>query len=573
MRDTVVRVVGLSKNYTLDYGERVRALENVSFDLQRNEVLGIIGKSGGGKTTLIRVLRGAEPFDGGEIWINEVHLTPEASEDDMRKVREITAIHLQRSFGLWATSTLENVVRRLYALETGDETAPLPLEDSVEYGKLKEEGEKVLKAVMLDHKANHPAHTLSGGEKQRLVLARQLAIAGRRPKILLLDEPVTMSCPATKQVALDWLKSIRDQFDVSIIVASHLPILLKYVADRLIWLERGVLAVGQPGEVIDKFLARMEAQIPLKPIPKPRRTIVRVKDLSKSYRAETFEESFRIKGLNFEIYDGEILSIVGPSGVGKTVLTRLLSGLELPDEGKIIYRLGRAATNIAKFGYKTMMTRRRIGVVHQELDLAYHATVKDLASARLGIKGEKALLMAKTRAKELGLKEGVVDLIYRLGDYPERVMGEKLEELKLEKEVIKELFPLAPWENVHKVLEPMFCVFNLPMHLLDRKSHELSSGERIKVAIALELLSRPKVLFLDEPFGDLDPVTLRSLSNVLKLINREFKVTIVLVSHHVDFVKEVAHRAILMKEGEIAEVGDPMKICELFLRESHSFMG
>ena len=573
MREAVVRVINLFKNYTLENGKKVKALENVSFDLYRNEILGIIGRSGGGKTTLIRVLRGTEPFDGGEIWINDVHLTPEVLESEVRKVRETTAIHLQRSFGLWATSTLDNVLRRLYALETSDETAPLPPEGTAEYQKLREEGEKILKAVMLDQKANHPAHTLSGGEKQRLVLARQLAMAGRGAKILLLDEPVTMSCPATKHVALDWLKNIRDQFDVSTIVTSHLPALLRYVADRVIWLEGKVVAAGKPEEIIDKFLARMEVQIPLKPIPKPKRTIVRVQDVTKSYRAETFEEPFRMKGLNFEIYDGEILSIIGPSGVGKTVLIRLLSGLELPDKGKIIYRLGRAAANIAKLGYKTMLVRRRIGVVHQELDLVYHATVKDLASARLGIKGEKALLVAKTRAKELGLKGGLVDLIYRLGDYPERVMSEKLEELKLEKEVIKGLFPVAPWEDVRKVLEPMFRVFKLPLHLSDRKSHELSSGEKIRVAIALELLSRPKLLFLDEPFGDLDPVTLRSLSNVLKLINHEFEVTLVLVSHHVDFVKEVAHRAILMKEGEIVEVGDPMKICERFLSESHSFMG
>ena len=568
--DTTVRVLNLSKSYPLKCGGKVRALENVSFDLHRREILGIIGRSGGGKTTLIRVLRGVEPFDEGEIWVNGVHLTPSASEADLRKVREMTAIHLQRFFGLWATSTLENVMRRLYALKTGDETGPLPEEDSADFGELKEQSERILEAVMLAHKANHPAHTLSGGEKQRLVLARQLAIAGRKPVILLLDEPATMTCPATKQMALDWIKNVRAQFDVSMIVASHLPALLEYVADRVIWLEKGILAVGKPEQIIDEFLTQMEPPIPLKPMPKSKRTIVRVQDLTKSYRAEIFEDTFEMKRVNFEIYDGEILAVIGPSGVGKTVLIRLLSGLELPEEGKVIYKLGKPVTDITKLGYKTLMTRRRIGVVHQELDLAYHATVRDLASARLGIKGERALVLAKRRAGELGLKEEVVDMIYRLGDYPERVMSEKIEGLKLEKEVIRELFPVAPWEAVSGVLEPTFRIFNLPIELLDRRSHELSSGEKIRVAIALELLSRPKVLFLDEPFGDLDPITLRGLANVLKLVNREFKVTIVLVSHHVDFVKEVAHRAILMKGGKIVEEGDPVGVCERFVKESRA---
>lgn len=569
-RDAIVRVVNLSKDYILEGGGKLRALENVSFNLYQNEVLGFIGRSGGGKTTLIRVLRGVEPFDEGEIWINDVHLTPKASKDDLRKVREMTVIHLQRSFGLWAASTLENVMRRLYALEMGDETVPLPDEESTDYRGLKEESMRILKAVMLAHKANHPAHTLSGGEKQRLVLARQLAIAGRKPKILLLDEPVTMSCPATKQIALDWIKNIRDQFDVSIIVASHLPALLKYVADRVIWLERRIRAVGKPEEVTDNFLAQMEEPITLKLMPRSKRTIIKVQDLTKTYHAEMLEDTFEMKGLNFEVYNGEILAVIGPSGVGKTVLIRLLSGLELPEEGKIIYKLGKRAVNITKLGYETMMVRRRMGVVHQELDLTYNATVKDLASARLGIKGEKALVLAKKRAKELGLKEEIIDFIHRLGDYPAWEISEKLEKLELKKEVIEDLFPIAPWEVVSEVLGPMLSLLNLPTDSLNRKSYELSSGEQIRVAIALELLSRPKILFLDEPFGDLDPITLRSLSNILKLINKRFKVTIVLVSHHVDFVKEVAHRAILMRGGEIVEEGDPIKICERFIRESQA---
>lgn len=559
--EILLNVKGLYKTYQLEGGGKVEALENVSFELKRGEILGVIGRSGGGKSTLIRILRGSLPFERGEIRIGGITITPSSPPEMVRKLGELTGLHLQRSFGLWEGTVLENVMRRLNALETGDETAPLPPEDSPEFQELRERGRKILERMGLAHKANHPAFTLSGGEKQRLVLARQLPLAGRSP-LLLLDEPVTMTCPATKRQAVDEIKRVREEWGVSVLVASHLPSLLLALSDRVMWLEKRVVEIGAPKEVISHFLSGLEPPLPLSK-PK-RRILLHVRNLRKKYYAEVLRETFELQGVSFSVREGEILSIVGPSGVGKTVLLRLLSGLELPDEGEVIYRMEGKTVDITKLSYRAMEVRRRIGRIHQELDLPYHATVKELAMARVGVKGERALAHAKLRAKELGLKEEVADALYRLTDYPEREAEARLRELGLDMNLVKELFPVAPWQAVSKIIKPTLRLCRLPEEAVERKTFELSWGERIRLAIALELLFRPRILFLDEPFGDLDPLTLRGITNVLKLLNKELGLTMIVVSHHLDFVREVSHRALLLLNGRLVKEGSPEEVIRAF---------
>ncbi len=83
--------------------------------------------------------------------------------------------------------------------------------------------------------------------------------------------------------------------------------------------------------------------------------------------------------------------------------------------------------------------------------------------------------------------------------------------------------------------------------------------------LAITLAHRPEILLLDEPFGDLDPITLRDVTNSLKRINAEFGTTIVLISHHLDFVREVSHRAILIEDGKLISDGKPGPVCDEML--------
>src|SRR3970282_2332926 len=82
----------------------------------------------------------------------------------------------------------------------------------------------------------------------------------------------------------------------------------------------------------------------------------------------------------------------------------------------------------------------------------------------------------------------------------------------------------------------------------------------VRAALAFAFSSKPSILLLDEPFGDLDPITLRDVANSLKNINKTFNTTIIFISHHVDFIREVAQRAILIDKGHIVMDGDPSAV-------------
>ncbi len=124
-----------------------------------------------------------------------------------------------------------------------------------------------------------------------------------------------------------------------------------------------------------------------------------------------------------------------------------------------------------------------------------------------------------------------------------------LESLGLTRDIFKELFPGSLTTEARKFAEPVFELMDLDPSVLTKLPEQLSGGERVRASIAILLAARPRILILDEPFGDIDPITLREVSNAIKKINRELGTTVLLVSHHVDFVREVSHRAILIENG------------------------
>ena len=146
-------------------------------------------------------------------------------------------------------------------------------------------------------------------------------------------------------------------------------------------------------------------------------------------------------------------------------------------------------------------------------------------------------------------------------------MRNKLEKLGLSENIIKLLFPAIVDEFKPKeVLDAL----DLPKEVLQKTPSQLSGGEKVRVAMALQLITKPKILLLDEPFGDLDPITLRDVANYLKKINDEFGTTIVLISHHVELIKEISDRAILIDEGRIILEGNPEEVCDEFITRSNA---
>ena len=544
----MIKVENVSKAYELDDGTKVTALKDVSFEVEEGEILGIMGKSGSGKTTLLRAIRGVEHIDEGSISVGNVKVTSESSQFYYNELKKETAIHLQRSFGIWPDTVRENVLRKLYARRYFDEgDTNFEIAES-EFG---EEADELLEMVSLTHKKDHYASVLSGGEKQRLIMARQLA---KQPKALLLDEPATMACPKTKQEILDAVKKINKELNITVIVISHLPDVQKYLADRVILLEDGeIVDEGSADDICDKFMDGMDDIVDIDNISIDE-DVIQVNDLYKRFYLLTGGEVLQIEDVNFTVQKENILSIIGPSGAGKTVLLRMLGGLEDPDKGEVLYKIGDdewADVDIPGMG--RMKIRSQLGFMHQEFALSHYATVLSQLATRLGYKNDDIVKQAQERARKIGLSDELLDSFYLLTDLPEVEARDRLKQIGLDADILDDLFPKFPETATKEAVADIFESLDLDMDILHRKSYELSGGQKVRVMLSLILISRPKYLLLDEPFGDLDPVTLRDVTNALKTIAKTYGITIVMISHNTDFIKELSNRAVFMDDGKIID--------------------
>ncbi len=558
----MLKVNNLVKDYVID-SDAIRVLNGISFQIKEGEILGIIGKSGGGKSTVLKVLRGIEPFNGGSFELDGIAIKPGASTDELKKLKRMTAIHLQRNFALWSGAAYENVLRRLYAERFGYEI--LPEKDSPYYDELYEKSLEYLKLVNLDKKAEHFSSVLSGGEKQRLLIARQLAA---NPHLLLLDEPATMTCPATKQGVLDAIKNVNEKLKLKTLVVSHLPEVHAYLAHRVLWLEDGkIIEEGEPEEVLKKFLNKMKPAVAL-PKNNSDKAVIKVNNVSKRYWLIRQGEVLDLDSINLEFKQGEVVALIGPSGAGKTTLLHAMDGLVFPDDGEIEFLVDNEWVEISTYSPKRMEVRRITSIMYQEFALSYHSTIKQQLAYKLGVKGQKVVEEARKRAKELGISNEDLDELYRITDMPEENAKEKLERMGYTPAILGVLFPSYPLTEVLKYAKPVFEAVDLPLSVLDAKPYQISGGENVRAALALALASKPSILLLDEPFGDLDPITLRDVANSLKNINKNFNTTIIFISHHVDFIKEVAQRAILIDKGHIVTDGDPKEVCNEFIKAS-----
>ena len=252
------------KNLTVDF-DGLKALKNVNLSINEGEIVGVLGKSGSGKTILMHVLRGTESFENisGEViyhlarcekcgYIERPSKTGqkcpvcgemlEAFEADFVKLslydpirKDITkriAIMLQRTFALYGDErVLVNVINSLNEIGYKGQDS---MKKAVE----------LLEEVNLSHRMMHVARELSGGEKQRVVLARQLV---RNPLLLLADEPTGTLDPMTAKLVHDAMIKAVKNYNMSMILTSHWPEVIENLADKAILLENGeVVQEGNP---------------------------------------------------------------------------------------------------------------------------------------------------------------------------------------------------------------------------------------------------------------------------------------------------------------------------------------
>ena len=227
-RPTLLRVGGLTKVFGAGHTE-VRAVDNVSFDAQAGEVTVVMGPSGSGKTTLLTMIGGLLRPTSGHVVIDGLEISALSSRELPRVRRESVGFVFLTFNLLESLSALENVE---VALNVAGSKGP----------EARERARELLVAAGLEARLDFRARDLSGGEKQRVSIARALA---NRPALLLADEPTANLDSRHGVEVMQILRDLVTEADRAAVVVSH-DTRLEAIADRVLWLEDGRLAAAAP---------------------------------------------------------------------------------------------------------------------------------------------------------------------------------------------------------------------------------------------------------------------------------------------------------------------------------------
>ncbi len=540
----------------------VKAVDDVSFKLRKGETVGIVGESGSGKSvssiSIMRLIQSPPGrIEGGEAIFHSPEFGPvdllKLSEKEMQRIRgnEISMIFQEPMSSLNPVYTCGNQVMEAIMLHQN-------VSSKVAKQKTIEWFEKV-RLPRPEHIFTSYPHEISGGQKQRVMIAMALSC---QPSILIADEPTTALDVTVQATVLELLRNLRDEFDTSILFITHDLGVIAELADRVIVMYRGKIV--EQGIVFDVFsnpqhpytkgllACRPRLDMKMKVLPvvsdfmktDETGTIVEVEQKYASVgeailmnfidedevreKQETFMKQpplLEVKGLkawfpmkknlfgktteyvkavddvNFNVYPGETVGLVGESGCGKTTLGRTILRLIEPTGGEVIYD-GR---NIREYSPKEMrMLRKDVQMIFQD---PYSSL-----NPRITV-GEA--IMEPMRIHRVGQNET---------------------------------------DRRNKVVELLETVSLRPEHF-NRYPHEFSGGQRQRICIARTLALNPKFIICDESVSALDVSVQAQVLNLLNHLKEEFKFTYVFISHDLSVVKFMADRIIVMNKGVIEEMG------------------
>ncbi len=500
-----------------------QVLKDISTTVHTGEVLGLIGRSGSGKSVLINAMRGNkeykpdegriiyrvnycnacgwidQPFPGekctkcgGTTKIKELDFWALDERDPLRTMmRSRIAIMLQRTFALYGDLTvIENVFESMK--ENSDE-------------KKVKRAIELLEMVNLTHRTMHIARDLSGGEKQRTVLARQLA---REPALFLADEPTGTLDPETAETVHQALIKAVEKTGMSMIVTSHWPKAIALLSHRAIWLEDGMIkAEGKPSDISKAFdvLFKRDKDMDVQ-VGQP---VIRVDGAKKYFYSIVRGVVKAVDGVTFDVSDKEIFGLIGLSGAGKTTLSRMISGITPATHGEVLVRIGDEWINMSDLGEEGRgRATQYIGIMHQENALYPFNTVLQNLTVCLGMKLPQELAKMKAIQVMRGVGFTAKEVERILYAYPE----------------------------------------------------SLSVGEKQRIALARTMIIEPRFVVLDEPTGTMDPITRQAVAKSVLHARKELNETFLVVSHDMDFVMACCDRVALMKGGKVVSMGSPQEV-------------
>lgn len=565
-KSPILEVSGLTTEFWVD-GKYIRAIDSVDFKLYEGETLGIVGESGSGKTVSSLSIMGLIPIPPGRISQGKIlYHSRSGVQMDLTKIsenwyRNIRGDEISMIFQEPMTSL--NPV-----MKCGHQVVEvLQLHKKLSYQEAKKITLDLFEQVQLPEPEitfNKYPHQLSGGQKQRVMIAMAISC---NPRILIADEPTTALDVTVQKTILELLKSLQKTYRMGVIFISHDLGVISELADRVVVMYKGnVVEAGSVWDIFNKpkhpYTKSLIACRP--PLDKHLRKLPVVSDFMNSDRDdllgnnENFVNVFHkdnniiskeerkqeikrltsgekilevrnlvikfprektffgkvtswntaVNNVSFDVYEGETLGLVGESGCGKTTLGRAILRLVDIASGDILYRKG----NILK------MTEKEFRFLRKKIQIIFQDPYSSL-NPRLMI-GDALVEPMK---------------VHGIGkNYSER------------KDFVMNLLKKVGLNEEHYYRYP----------------HEFSGGQRQRICIARALVLNPEFLICDESVSALDVSVQAQVLNLLNELKKEFKLTIIFISHDLSVVKFMSNRMMVMNKGKIEEIGDADDIYE-----------
>lgn len=477
--------------------KRITIVDGVSFDLEKGKVLGLIGESGAGKSTIglsaLAYGRGGAEITGGEVKLDGTDIL-KLGKGGIRKLRGARICYVAQS-----AAAAFNPAHRL-----GDQV----IEATVKHG-LMSKAEARKRALYLFQVLGLPSpetfgdrfpHQVSGGQLQRAMTAMALC---SNPDLIIFDEPTTALDVTTQIDVLAAIKHAIEETDTAALYITHDLAVVAQISDDIMVLRHGKTVeygsvqqiIEAPTEEYTRALVNVRQEIRHE-APDQTKALLAVDNVSAEY-----SNGFKVlHGVSLHLCKGQTLAIVGESGSGKSTLARVITGLLPPSEGKITFD-GKPLTPSLKGRPKDEL--RRIQLIYQMADTAINPrqTVRNIIGRPLtfydGLRGA-----AKTaRVKEL------------------------LEQIEMGNGFI------------------------------DRYPAELSGGQKQRVAIARALAARPELILCDEPTSALDPLVAEGILKLLMKLQEEQQLSYVFITHDIAIVRAIADSVAVMHRGRLVRFG------------------
>ena len=535
MDNTLLRVKNLSLGLNNPKNEKL-LIDNVSFDIKKNEIVSIIGESGSGKTltamSILGLLDKALFNISGQIIFNKINLLS-VNEAKIRKIRShnISIVFQNPMSSLNPTMKLGKQIYEVFHSHI-----------DLNYNSVNKRIKELIKKVKLDGVKNlfekYP-HEISGGQMQRFMLVMALASS---PKLLIADEPTTALDVTVQKEIIEILKSLQKTENLSILLISHNIGLVKNISNKIIVMKEGKLIENNHTQLIlqspkKKYtkgllsininnkkrvkklntLQNFEKEIQNNNISKRTRNnrlkllyekepLMIVRNVSKYYsRFVNFRKKVNFKALkniNIKLYEGETLGIIGESGSGKTTLSEVIMKIKKYEFGNIFYK----NKNINKFNKTEMLNyRKEVQIVFQDP----YSSLNPLFNV-------KEIIAEPIKCHNIFEKKSEID--------------------KKCKELINDV--------------------KIGQSYLNKYPHELSGGQRQRVAIARAISINPKILILDESVSALDVSIQASILNLLTEIKEKYNLSYIFISHDLSVVKHMSDKIAVFLNGKIVEYAD-----------------